>query len=228
MNEFEIFIKTLKDYIKINGAASGKNLDVDAYKAYASNLYSSFGPFTVEQFQETDLQQGYWNYLLEPVEEEVVAEEIITEGESTVGTGVVSSSEAFQNTQIWVRDGVKHVVWQVPGQPFFMRYASTDEEINQFFSGRPKPQEITVDDDTWSSSVFFGDSLAELPTSVILQGTSPFRGFTEIMAAAIDARPWLETDEELRNLWIQGLVEDRDITAEEWEQLTGLKMQQKK
>ena len=36
MNEFEIFIKTLKDYIKINGAASGKNLDVDAYKAYAS------------------------------------------------------------------------------------------------------------------------------------------------------------------------------------------------
>ena len=36
------------------------------------------------------------------------------------------------------------------------------------------------------------------------------------MAAAIDARPWLEDDEELRNLWIQGIVEDRDITAEEW------------
>ena len=217
MTEFEIFIKTLDDYLKVNGAASGKNLDYDAYKNYASNLYSSFGPFTLEEFQETDLNEVYWNYLLEPVEEdEVVIEQIVDNGESTVGTTVATSNEAFQNTQIWVRDGVKHVVWQVPGQPFFMRYASTDEEINQFFSGRAKPQEITVDDDTWSTSVFFGDSLAELPANVILQGTSPFRGFTELMSAAIDARPWLETDEELRNLWIQGLVEDRDITAEEW------------
>lgn len=123
---------------------------------------------------------------------------------------------AFQDTQIWVKDGKKYVVWQVPGQPFFMRYETTDEEINQFYSGREKPSEQTVSDDVWTTSVLFGTSLAELPSEVILKGTSPFVGFTELMEAAVDARPWLEEDEELRNLWIQGLVEDRDITAEEW------------
>ena len=61
MTEFEIFIKTLNDYITVNGAASGKNLDYDAYKNYASNLYSSFGPFTLEEFKETDLNEVYWN-----------------------------------------------------------------------------------------------------------------------------------------------------------------------
>ena len=125
-------------------------------------------------------------------------------------------AQPFQETQIWVRDGVKYVVWQVPEQPFFMRYKTTDAEINQFYSGRPKPSEKTVSDDVWTTSVLFGTSLAELPTNVILQGDSPFNGFIELIDAAIDARPWLETDEEVRNLWIQGIVEDRDITQEEW------------
>ena len=97
-----------------------------------------------------------------------------------------------------------------------MRYKTTDAEINQFYSGRPKPSEKTVSDDVWTTSVLFGTSLAELPTNVILQGDSPFNGFTELIDAAIDARPWLQTDEEVRNLWIQGIVEDRDITQEEW------------
>ena len=57
---------------------------------------------------------------------------------------------------------------------------------------------------------------------------SPFNGFYELIDAAIDARPWLETDEEVRNLWIQGLVEDRDITQEEWKQQIGLKHKHKK
>ena len=125
-------------------------------------------------------------------------------------------AQPFQETQIWVRDGVKYVVWQVPDQPFFMRYKTTDAEINQFYSGRPKPSEKTVSDDVWTTSVLFGTSLAELPSNVILQGDSPFNGFIELIDAAIDARPWLETDEEVRNLWIQGIVEDRDITQEEW------------
>ena len=93
---------------------------------------------------------------------------------------------AFQDTQIWVRDGKKYVVWQVPGQPFFMRYEATDEEINQFYSGRRKPTAKTVNDDVWTTSVLFGVSLAELPTDVIVQGSSPFNGFIELMEAAID------------------------------------------
>ena len=80
----------------------------------------------------------------------------------------------------------------------------------------------------WTTSVLFGVSLAELPTDVIVQGSSPFNGFMDLMEAAIDARPWLETDEEVRNLWIQGLVEDRDITQEEWNQQIGLKHRHKK
>jgi hypothetical protein len=134
----------------------------------------------------------------------------------TTTTATTSPPQSFQDTQIWVRDGKKYVVWQVPGQPFFMRYEATDEEINQFYSGRTKPTAKTVSDDVWTTSVLFGVSLAELPTDVIVQGSSPFNGFMDLMEAAIDARPWLETDEEVRNLWIQGLVEDRDITQEEW------------
>ena len=84
---------------------------------------------------------------------------------------------AFQDTQIWVRDGKKYVVWQVPGQPFFMRYETTDEEINQFYSGRKKPTAKTVSDDVWTTSVLFGVSLAELPSDVIVKGSSPFTGF---------------------------------------------------
>lgn len=138
------------------------------------------------------------------------------ESDPTEVTTPQPQAQPFQETQIWVRDGVKYVVWQVPDQPFFMRYKTTDAEINQFYSGRPKPSEKTVSDDVWTTSVLFGTSLAELPSNVILQGDSPFNGFIELMDAAIDARPWLETDEEVRNLWIQGIVEDRDITQEEW------------
>jgi hypothetical protein len=134
----------------------------------------------------------------------------------TTTTTVTPPPQTFQDTQIWIRDGKKYVVWQVPGQPFFMRYETTDEEINQFYSGRRKPTAKTVSDDVWTTSVLFGVSLAELPSDVIVQGSSPFTGFMDLMEAAIDARPWLETDEEVRNLWIQGLVEDRDITQEEW------------
>ena len=46
----------------------------------------------------------------------------------TTTTATTSPPQSFQDTQIWVRDGKKYVVWQVPGQPFFMRYETTDEE----------------------------------------------------------------------------------------------------
>ena len=120
-------------------------------------------------------------------------------------TQVSAPAQPFLDTQIWVRDGIKYVVWQVPNQPFFMRYQASDTEISQFYSGRVQPPENVIGDELWFSSVLFGTSLAELPSGVILKGESPFVGFTEVMAAAIDARPWLEDDEELRNLWIQGI-----------------------
>ena len=65
----------------------------------------------------------------------------------TAVSTTTSPPQSFQDTQIWVRDGKKYVVWQVPGQPFFMRYETTDEEINQFYSGRRKPTAKTVNDD---------------------------------------------------------------------------------
>ena len=84
-------------------------------------------------------------------------------------TQVLPPAQPFLETQIWVRDGVKYVVWQVPNQPFFMRYKASDTEISQFYSGRVKPPENTIGDELWFSSVLFGDSLAELPSEVILQ-----------------------------------------------------------
>ena len=74
-------------------------------------------------------------------------------------TQVSAPAQPFLDTQIWVRDGIKYVVWQVPNQPFFMRYQASDTEISQFYSGRVQPSEIVEDRDItteeWGATDWF-------------------------------------------------------------------------
>ena len=126
-----------------------------------------------------------------------------------------SGTESFVDSQIWEYNGEKHVVWQIPGTMMFMRYLATDEELNQFYSGRQRPDTVSASDTMWTSSVYFGN-VFELDDDVITGGSSPFFGFVDSFEKATKGRPWLQDDDEMFALWVEGFVEDRQITEEEW------------
>ena len=147
----------------------------------------------------------------------------ITEAPSTggggdgtdTGSGTADDPESFVNSQIWEYNGEKHVVWQVPNTMMFMRYLASDSELDMLYSGRQRPDVVQATDEMWTSSVYFGN-VNELDDKVITQGMSPFFGFVDNFEKATLGRPWLKTDNEMFALWVEGYVENRDITTEEW------------
>jgi hypothetical protein len=169
-------------------------------------------------FSNADLKQAFSNgYSLEPVD--------ITEGPDAgtsaeeVSSGITSGSQelstGFVDSQIWEYEGNKFVVWQVPGTMMYMRYAASDSELDMLYSGRERPDEVQASDTMWTSSVYFGN-VNELDEKVITTGDSPFVGFVDNFEKATLGRPWLKDDDEMFSLWVEGYVEDRDITTEEW------------
>ena len=135
--------------------------------------------------------------------------------ETDTGSGTADDPESFVNSQIWEYNGEKHVVWQVPNTMMFMRYLASDSELDMLYSGRQRPDVVQATDEMWTSSVYFGN-VNELDDKVITQGMSPFFGFVDNFEKATLGRPWLKTDNEMFALWVEGYVEDRDITTEEW------------
>lgn len=169
-------------------------------------------------FSNQDLKTAFSNgYSLEPVD--------ITEGPDagTSAAEVISGAETssaevstgFVDSQIWEYEGNKFVVWQVPGTMMFMRYAASDSELDMLYSGRERPDVVQASDTMWTSSVFFGN-VDELDDKVITTGDSPFVGFVDNFEKATLGRPWLNDDDEMFALWVEGYVENRDITTEEW------------
>lgn len=130
-------------------------------------------------------------------------------------SGSAELSTGFVDSQIWEYEGNKFVVWQVPGTMMYMRYAASDSELDSLYSGRERPDEVQASDTMWTSSVFFGN-VNELDEKVITTGDSPFVGFVDNFEKATLGRPWLKDDDEMFSLWVEGYVEDRDITTEEW------------
>ena len=188
------------------------------YKAGIA-IYRKDAPAGGERvFSTESLRQALGNgYSLTPVD--------ITEGPDAgtsaeeVTSGVTSSSAevstGFVDSQIWEYEGNKFVVWQVPGTMMFMRYAASDSELDMLYSGRERPDVVQASDTMWTSSVFFGN-VNELDDKVITTGDSPFVGFVDNFEKATLGRPWLKNDDEMFALWVEGYVENRDITTEEW------------
>ena len=131
------------------------------------------------------------------------------------GSGAADDPESFVNSQIWEYNGEKNVVWQVPNTMIFMRYIASDEELDMLYSGRQRPNVVQATDEMWTSSVYFGN-VRELDEKVITSGMSPFFGFVDNFDKATIGRPWLKNDDQMFKLWVEGYVEDRDITTEEW------------
>ena len=188
------------------------------YKAGIA-IYRKDAPAGGERvFSTESLRQALGNgYSLTPVD--------ITEGPDAgtsaeeVTSGVTSSSSevstGFVDSQIWEYEGNKFVVWQVPGTMMFMRYAASDSELDMLYSGRERPDVVQASDTMWTSSVYFGN-VNELDDKVITNGDSPFVGFVDNFEKATLGRPWLKNDDEMFALWVEGYVENRDITTEEW------------
>ena len=134
---------------------------------------------------------------------------------TTTNTGSAELSTGFVDSQIWEYQGNKFVVWQVPETMMYMRYAASDIGLDMLYSGRERPDVVQASDTMWTSSVFFGN-VNELDEKVITTGDSPFVGFLNNFEKATLGRPWLKSDDEMFALWVEGYVENRDITTEEW------------
>ena len=132
-----------------------------------------------------------------------------------ISTGIEGEQQTFTDSQIWESDGNKYVVWQIPDTMMYMRYLASDTELDMLYNVRPRPGVTVPTDDMWSRSSYFGSANA-LDEKTITTGESPFYGFINSFDKATLGRPWLKTDDGMFKLWVEGFVEDRDITLDDW------------
>ena len=139
----------------------------------------------------------------------------------TVVTPVVEEDDSLFGRlggQIWNVDGQKYIAFDIPRTGLSMAYTATEEQIDNFFTV-DKPQEQTIDSnsDKWSKS-FQSGNIVEV--DVVNMEASGVGGFFEQIASNFDkvkaVRPWME-DDEMYSLWLESVVENRDIADFEWE-----------
>ena len=120
--------------------------------------------------------------------------------------------------QIWNVGGQKYIAFDIPRTGLSMAYTATDEQIDNFFTvDKPQEQTIDADSDKWSKS-FQAGNIVEV--DVVNMEASGVGGFFEQVASNFDkvkaVRPWME-DNEMYSLWLESVVENRDIADFEWE-----------
>ena len=120
--------------------------------------------------------------------------------------------------QIWNVGGQKYIAFDIPRTGLSMAYTATDEQIDNFFTvDKPQEQTIDADSDKWSKS-FQAGNIVEV--DVVNMEASGVGGFFEQVASNFDkvkaVRPWME-DDEMYSLWLESVVENRDIADFEWE-----------
>lgn len=221
VDEEKIFNKALEDQKKKQGNQGGSG-------GGSGGLYivvGQPGSYTIREVDsgnQNEVDSGMSKQAAQETADALNAQFVDSASDSSSDSGSDGSgesgsdeSQSFTNSQIWEYNDQKYVVWQIPNTMMFMRYLATDEELDQFYSGRQRPDVITPTDDSWTSSIYFGN-VFELDDDVITGGNSPFFGFVDNFEKATKGRPWLKDDDEMFALWVEGYVEDRQITEEEW------------
>ncbi len=152
--------------------------------------------------------------------EETETEETETEETETVVVETEVDDPLFGRLggQIWNVNGQKYIAFDIPRTGLSMAYTATDEQINNFFTvDKPQEQTINSDSDKWSKS-FQAGNIVEV--DVVNMEASGVGGFFEQVASNFDrvkaVRPWME-DDEMYSLWLESVVENRDIADFEWE-----------
>ena len=130
----------------------------------------------------------------------------------------VSSLFGRLGGQIWNVGGQKYVAFDIPQTGLSMAYTATDEQINNFFTvDKPQEQTIDLNSEKWNST-FQSGNIVEV--DVDNMEASGIGGFFEQIASNFDkvkeVRPWME-DDEMYSLWLESIVENREIADFEWE-----------
>ena len=166
-------------------------------------------------FSKSDLQKALSDgYSLSPVP--------LFEGNTGAGGGsFLGSTSGDQigrmSSQIWQDEtGQKFLVFGIPGTDMFVRYQASDEQLGTFYTtGMPGVRSVDSDSNEWNNSLFLGD-YTEIDANIKLGLANPFDSLVANFQRIKNVQPWME-DEELYTLWLEGIIEDRDIEDYEWQ-----------
>ena len=131
--------------------------------------------------------------------------------------GVTGVSTGRMGSQIWQdQSGQKYLVFSIPGTNMFVRYKASDDDLASFFTtGMPDVRSINQDAEDWNNSLWLG-SYVEIDGDIKLGLVNPFDTMVDNFAKVKKVQPWMEEDE-LYSLWLEGIIEDRDIEDYEWQ-----------
>jgi len=133
----------------------------------------------------------------------------------TVITG--SNFDGRMGSQIWQDStGQKYLAFGIPGTNMFIRYKASDDDLAGFFTtGMPDVRTISEDAEDWNNSLWLG-SYVEITQDIKLGISNPLDTLVDNFAKIKKVQPWME-DDELYSLYLEGIVEDRDIADYEWQ-----------
>ena len=173
---------------------------------------------------EGDCPPGYeWN------EETQSCVPIKDPGSPSGGEGSVGDILGRGGSELWVDEvGNKYISFRIPNTDAYMTYTATEEQLGLFYSDvlredgttesflRPIEQLITPDSDKWINSLGLGN-IVEVEMDVIeSEFGSIFESIVSNFEKVKKVRPWME-DNEMFSIWLEGIVEDREIADYEWE-----------
>ena len=138
-------------------------------------------------------------------------------GGATGGTTGGTNFDGRMGSQIWQDStGQKYLAFTVPGTNMFIRYKASDDELAGFFTtGMPDIRNISEDAEDWNNSLWLG-SYVEIDDDIKLGLSNPLDTLVDNFAKIKKVQPWME-DDELYSLYLEGIVEDRDIADYEWQ-----------
>ena len=135
----------------------------------------------------------------------------------TPTTTVTTNFDGRMGSQIWQDStGQKYLAFGIPGTNMFIRYKASDDDLAGFFTtGMPDVRTISEDAEDWNNSLWLG-SYVEIDDDIKLGLSNPLDGLIDNFARVKKVQPWME-DDELYSLYLEGIVEDRDIADYEWQ-----------
>ena len=143
----------------------------------------------------------------------------VTDGESTGGATptVTTNFDGRMGSQIWQDStGQKYIAFGIPGTNMFIRYKASDDDLAGFFTtGMPDVRTISEDAEDWNNSLWLGNYI-EIGTDIIKGESNPLDSLVDNFAKIKKVQPWME-DDELYSLYLEGIVEERDIADYEWQ-----------
>lgn len=148
-----------------------------------------------------------------------VTDDSVGSGQTKTPTVITGGTnfDGRMGSQIWQDStGQKYLAFSIPGTNMFVRYIASDEQLGTFFTtGMPDVRTINEDAEDWNNSLWLGN-YREIDDDIIMGRSNPLDFIVDNFAKVKKVQPWME-DDELYSLYLEGIVEDRDIEDYEWQ-----------